>query len=92
MSNNQPWNIWWDFRWLDNEIRWVVVQTDHPKYKHVDHIYKFLVDELQSPEGTIDEWVDQWFNPFVSDVKSGRKSLHKIMKSANHSKEIVNGD
>lgn len=88
MGNNQPWNIWWNFRRVDDKILWVVVQTDHPKYTHIDYIYRFPIDDLRSTNGAIDEWVDSWFNPFQSDIKSGRKSLHKIMKSASYSKEI----
>jgi hypothetical protein len=92
MGNNRPWEIWWDFRWHEGAIQWVVVQTDHPKYKHVDFIYRFPIDELQGPDGAIDEWVDGWFNPFVSDIYAGRESLHEVMKYAGHSTEIHDGD
>lgn len=80
----RPWNIWWDFVWEGDHITHIVVQTDHASYKHLDYIYKIPIEECQDELGYVDSWVETWFNPFVSDLKSGRKSLHTIMKDLKH--------
>jgi hypothetical protein len=83
---NRPWNVWWDTRWESDVMRWIVVQTDHPDYQHVDYIYKFDISECVDGHGYIDAWVESWFNKFRDDVTSGRHSIHKIMRSLGYSK------
>jgi hypothetical protein len=83
---NRPWHVWWDFRWEDNDIKWVVVQTNHPDYKHVDYIYRFTIDECADEEGYIDSWIETWFNKFSLDIKEGRVSIHEIMKKEGYEK------
>ena len=92
MVQNRPWSIWWDFRWEGGNIKYVVVQTDHPQYQHVDYIYRFPIDEICEKDGTVDGWVDGWFRPFVEDIYAGRESLHDTMKYAGHMKEAQNGN
>jgi hypothetical protein len=78
---NRPWSIWWDFRWEGDHIVSIVVQTDHPKYTHVDYIYCFPIKECEDEFGYVDTWVENWFTKFRDDVMGGRQSLHKIIKS-----------
>lgn len=82
MKQNRPWSIWWDFRWENNILKWVVVQTDHPQYKHFDYIMKFAIEECLCDKGFIDSWVEMWYTRFIDDIYSGRKSLHEIMKQS----------
>lgn len=79
MAYNRPWGIWWDF---DNDH--IKIQTNHPAYSHIDYIYKFPIKDFEDSHGFIDDKFDKWFNAFVDDVMSGRKSLHKIMKEINN--------
>lgn len=86
MTQNRPWRVWWDFRWEDNEIKWVVVQTDHPQYQHVDYVYRFPIEECRDERGYIDSWEKNWFTKFENDITSGRHSIHKIMKAMGYEK------
>lgn len=83
---NRPWHVWWDFRWQNNDIKWVVIQTDHPYYKHVDYIYRFAIDECEDEKGCIDNWVETWFDKFSLDIIEGRVNIHEIMKSEGYEK------
>ena len=87
MTQNRPWSIWWDFRWEDDNLRWVVIQTDHPQYKHVDYMMKFVAEDCYCTEGYIDNWVKTWYNQFEDDIYTGRKSLHEIMKQNGYEKK-----
>lgn len=70
------WDIWWDFR--DD---WVVVQTDHRDYNHIDVICKFA---LSGPD--MDEF-EEWFHTTRKDLMSGRVSFHKWMKEMGHARK-----
>ena len=74
----RPWSIWWDFIWEGDHNTHVTIETDHPKYKR--EIMRFPIKDCQNNLGTIDDWERNWFIPFVDDIKSGRKSIHTIMK------------
>lgn len=80
MSTMQTWSIWWDFLWEEKELKYVIVETNHPRYRHLPYIFKFPISECLQDD-TIDNWERTWFRPFVDDIMSGRKSIHKIMKS-----------
>lgn len=86
MAQNRPWGIWWDFRWEGSDIKWVVIQTDHPQYQHIDYIYRFPIEECKNEHGYIDEWEETWFNKFSLDIKEGRVNIHEIMKNEGHEK------
>lgn len=81
MGRNRPWHIWWDFRWEDHKLKWVVVQTDHPRYDHVDYIYRFPIESCVDKNGRIDSWEKSWFLKFRDDLKSGRQNISEVMKS-----------
>lgn len=76
------WTVWWDFVWTDKEITHYVIQTDHPQYEHVDHIHKFKLSTFE----THDDFED-WFAGFKSNIKSGRVSIHTLMKSLGYKKK-----
>lgn len=86
MTQNRPWSVWWDFRWKDDDLKWIVVQTDHPQYRHVDYIYRFNIEDCEDKNGHVDTWIETWFTKFEDDVTSGRHSIHKIMKAMGHEK------
>jgi hypothetical protein len=81
MTQNRPWSVWWDFQWEGDNLDNIVVQTNHPKYAHVDYIYQFPIAECTDKFGYVDAWVENWFKKFETDVTSGRLSLHDIMKA-----------
>jgi hypothetical protein len=80
---NRPWDIWWDFRWEKQNLKCVIIQTDHPKYKHKDYIRIFDIEDCLDENGYIDLWVQNWFNKFRDGILAGRVSLHEIMKEVN---------
>jgi hypothetical protein len=84
---NRPWNIWRDFRWEQNDLKWIVVQTDHPDYQHIDYIYRFAIEECTDSTGSVEYWVDTWFRQFNDDIASGRHSIHKLMKALGYEKQ-----
>lgn len=76
----RPWSIWWDFR-HDRDDMYVVVQTSHPDYQHVDVIYECEADS----EGEFYTFYEQ-FDDLVKQIYSGNISLHKWMKGLGHKK------
>jgi hypothetical protein len=86
---NRPWSVWWDFSWEIDETgpSHIIVQTDHPSYQHVHCIYRFPISECEDENGYIDHWVETWFHNFESDVLSGRRSIHQIMKELGYDKK-----
>lgn len=69
MSWTRPWSVWWDFRWEDDKIKYIVVQTDHPKYAHLDYIHCFDIKDCEDAKGYIDTWVETWYSDFVKEIK-----------------------
>lgn len=86
MASDTTWNIWWDFRHEGDHITHVVIQTDHPQYRHVDYIHCLPIEECEDENGYVDTWVEKWFEPFRQDVVSGRVSLHTTMRLLGHTK------
>lgn len=76
----RPWCVWWKFFREGDHITDIIIRTDHPKYKHLDYIRKFPIQECEDELGYIDTWLETWFEPFESDIKSGRISIHKLLK------------
>ena len=83
---NRPWGVWWDFRWDGADLKWIVVQTDHPQYKHVDYVYRFDIKDCADEKGQIDKWIETWFDKFSLDITEGRVSIHEIMKKKGYEK------
>jgi hypothetical protein len=87
----RPWGVWWDFRWNesvhDNRIKWVVIQTDHPDYLHVDYIHCLPVELCEDKSGHIDTWISNWFEPFREELESGKVSIHVLMKKLGYEKK-----
>lgn len=71
------WNIWWDFR--DD---WIVIQTDHRDYNHVDVILRVACPKPEE----FDQFED-WFEATRKDIMSGRVSFHKWMKEKGHARK-----
>jgi hypothetical protein len=83
---NRPWDVWWDFRWAGEELKWIVIQSDHPNYNHVDYIHRLPISECEDRGGQIDDWVETWFTPFRHDLITGRVSIHALMKELGYEK------
>ena len=82
---SQPWDIWWDFQWEGTDLKWIVIQTNHPSYRDLDYLHRLPVSECANKDGHIDDWVDGWFQEFRDDLLSGRMSLHEYVKSVKKS-------
>lgn len=51
MTQNRPWSIWWNFRREGDNLKWVVIQTDHPQYDHVDYMMRFPIEDCKCEDG-----------------------------------------
>ena len=85
MARCTVWDIWWDFR-NENNQEWIVVQTNHPDYQHVDYITRYSVEDCTDENGHIDDWIENTFHVFRENIIQGRSSLHTIMKEFGHAK------
>jgi len=86
MIMNRPWTVWWEFRWEDNDIKSIVIQTNNPQYNHIDYIYCFPIEECVDEDGYVDDWIENWFEKFSLDITEGRVNIHEIMKTEGYEK------
>lgn len=89
MGRNQPWSIWWDFKWSASQIKSVVIETDHPK--HRGELMRLPIADVEDENGHVDEWVLGPFRRLEDALMSGRVSINKWAKAPTMDVDSMNG-